>query len=82
MRPVSASSPFPVVRTVPPVPPVPRVPAVAADEAAFHADRRRRAADVEVAVRVHADGTRISVVRHTVADAGGRRTIGIEAVIR
>lgn len=39
-------------------------------------------ADVEMSVRLCADGTQITVMRRTVADAGGRRTVGIEAVIR
>jgi hypothetical protein len=40
------------------------------------------ASDVELSIRVHRDGTRITVARHSVADADGRRTVGIEAVIR
>lgn len=41
-----------------------------------------RMADVEVSVRIHRDGTQVTVVRRTVADDDGRRTVGFEAVIR
>ena len=41
-----------------------------------------RTADVEVSVRVHRDGTQVTVMRRTVADPDGPRTVGIEAVIR
>ena len=43
---------------------------------------RRAASDVEVSVQLHRDGTQVTVVRHTVADGGDRRTVGIDAVIR
>ena len=39
-------------------------------------------ADVEVSVRIHRDGTQVTVMRRTVADLEGRRTVGFEAVIR
>lgn len=39
-------------------------------------------ADVEVSVRIHRDGTQVTVMRRTVADDDGRRTVGFEAVIR
>ena len=39
-------------------------------------------ADVEVSVRIHRDGTQVTVMRRTVADSEGRRTVGFEAVIR
>ena len=43
----------------------------------------RQVGDVELSVRVFADGGSISVRRRTVADADGtRRTVGIDAVIR
>ena len=39
--------------------------------------------DVELSVRVFADGRSISVRRQTLPDVdGGRRTVGIDAVIR
>lgn len=41
-----------------------------------------RMADVEVSVRIHRDGTQVTVMRRTVADDDGRRTVGFEAVIR
>lgn len=41
------------------------------------------AADVELSIRLFADGGSISVRRHTVPEAdGSRRTVGIDAVIR
>lgn len=41
------------------------------------------AADVEISIRMFADGGSISVRRHTVLEAdGSRRTVGIEALIR
>ena len=43
------------------------------------------AADTELSVRFLAHGGSITVKRHTVADAaaeGGRRTVGIDAVVR
>jgi hypothetical protein len=39
-------------------------------------------ADVEVSVRIHRDGTQVTVMRRTVAEDDGRRTVGFEAVIR
>ena len=49
------------------------------------ADAPESAADTELSVRILADGGSISVKRRTVADAtveGGRRTVGIDAVVR
>ena len=72
VRPLAPRRAVPGVRPVP----APR-PADAVDPEA------RRTADVEVSVRLYADGTQISVVRRTVPEeGGGRRTVGIEAVIR
>ena len=43
----------------------------------------RAVGDVELSIRVLADGGSITVKRRTVADADGtRRTVGIDAVIR
>ena len=47
------------------------------------ADAPETAADVELSVRLFADGGSITVKRRTVAEAdGSRRTVGIDAVIR
>jgi hypothetical protein len=49
------------------------------------ADAPESAADTELSVRILADGGSISVKRRTVADTsveGGRRTVGIDAVVR
>ena len=46
-------------------------------------DATEAAADVELSVRLFADGGSITVKRRTIAEAdGSRRTVGIDAVIR
>ena len=81
MHPVSVPSPRPALR---PFAPLRRARAVEAalDEAALRAERVRQGADVEVAVRLFADGSHVTVVRRTVPTPEGRRTIGIDAVVR